>query len=63
MRSSAIVGEKPVTFWKEAGLLKPSMIKPVLATVEKRLILRKLGRFREEDRLSLQEILHVILGM
>ncbi len=47
VRSVTIVGERPVIFCKEAGLLKPSMIKPVLATVEKRLILRKLGQFRK----------------
>ena len=36
-------GETTVTEWKKAGLLKPSVIKPVLTTVEKGLLLKKLG--------------------
>ena len=30
--------------WREAGLLKPSAIKPVFATLEQRLVLRTLGK-------------------
>jgi len=48
--------------WKEAGLLKPSVLKPLLATIEKGLVLRKLGRLGEEDRLALRAVLDAILG-
>lgn len=55
-------GEAEVQDWREAGLLKPSLIKPILATVEKSLVLKKLGRLSGKDRHSLREVLRVILG-
>jgi len=49
-------------YGKEAGLLKPSVLKPLLATIEKGLVLRKLGRLGEEDRQVLSRALDDILG-
>jgi len=34
----------PVRDWQAAGLLKPSVIKPVIATIEQGLVIKKLGR-------------------
>lgn len=48
--------------WKEAGLLKASVLKPVAATIERGLVLRKLGRLEEEDRRALRKVLDEILG-
>jgi len=62
MRPGAGVGEVAVARWKEAGLLKPSVLKPVLATIERRLVLRKLGRLADQDRRTLREVLAAILG-
>lgn len=56
------VGEAMIAKWNEAGLLKPSVFKPLLATIEKGLVLRKLGRLTEEDRRSLRGVLDEILG-
>ncbi|HKA52039.1 MAG TPA: type II toxin-antitoxin system PemK/MazF family toxin [Candidatus Binatia bacterium] len=61
-RLSATIGEVAIAGWKEAGLLKPSVIKPVLTTIEKGLVLRKLGRLGEADRRMLLGALHAILG-
>jgi mRNA interferase MazF len=61
-RPVAGVGEAPVAKWKEAGLLKPSVLKPVLATIDRGLVLRKLGRLDEEDRRTLRGVLRTILG-
>jgi mRNA interferase MazF len=36
--------EATIRHWKEAGLLKPSAIKPVVATIERGLVRRTLGR-------------------
>ena len=41
---------------------KASLIKPVLTTIEKRLILRKLGELQEPDRTALRQALTAILG-
>jgi mRNA interferase MazF len=48
--------------WKEAGLLKPSVLKPLVATIERGLIRRKLGRLHDEDRRALRAALDAILG-
>lgn len=62
VRASAAVGEVIVGEWKGAGLLKPSVIKPVMTTIEKQLVLRKLGQLEPQDRNALRDALKVILG-
>jgi mRNA interferase MazF len=52
----------PVMHWQEAGLLKPSLFKPLLATVERPLLSRKLGRLLSDDRRALESLLDRILG-
>jgi mRNA interferase MazF len=63
IRPSAMFGEVIIIDWRAAGLLKPSAIKPVLASIEKSMILRKLGRLEEADRQELREALQKILGL
>jgi len=62
VRATPAVGEAAIEKWKEAGLLKPSVLKPLIATVEKQLVLRKLGRLEEGDRRALRGVLNEILG-
>jgi mRNA interferase MazF len=62
LRPSAAIGEVFITSWREAGLLKPSAIKPIVTTIERGLILRKLGRLEMADRQALQHVLQTILG-
>jgi hypothetical protein len=45
-----------------SGLLKPSLIKPILTTIEKTLVLKKMGSLSASDRHTLREILHQIIG-
>lgn len=61
-RPQAALGEAAVARWKEAGLLRPSVLKPVVATLERSLVLRKLGRLEEEDRAALRKVIDEILG-
>ncbi len=56
------LGEKLVADWQGAGLLKPSVFKPILATIENTLVLRQLGSLQSEDRHALGLILQDILG-
>ncbi|MGH7821474.1 MAG: type II toxin-antitoxin system PemK/MazF family toxin [Candidatus Binatia bacterium] len=51
-----------ISGWREAGLLKPSAIKPVIFTVERRLLLRRLGRLLSPDRRRLKSLLRKVLG-
>lgn len=62
MRHLGKTGEAEVKDWREAGLLKPSLVKPILATIEKNMVLKKLGRLSEKDRQDLRETLRLILG-
>jgi mRNA interferase MazF len=55
-------GEMTITEWKNAGLIKSSIIKPVLTTIEKGLVIKKLGKLQEIDRQELQNLLQLILG-
>ncbi len=61
-RPGSGIGESSVEGWRDAGLLKPSVVKPILATVDRDLILRKLGALRDDDRRSVQRTLSAILG-
>ena len=55
-------GELSIMAWQTAGLLKPSSIKPVLTTIEKRLVIRTLGQLQTQDYDALQNLLREILG-
>jgi mRNA interferase MazF len=50
-------GELLIDDWSRAGLLKPSVVKPVLFTLAGTLILRKLGRFGANDQEALKRCL------
>jgi mRNA interferase MazF len=62
LRPSTRVGEALVTDWKGAGLLKPSLLKPILFTIDRGLVLRRLGILGREDLASLRQNLRLILG-
>jgi mRNA interferase MazF len=47
--------------WKEAGLLKPSILKSNIATIEKSEVIKKLGSLHEKDRENLDSLVQKIL--
>ena len=61
VRPSGRIGEVQISGWKEAGLLKPSALKPVLFTLDRALVIRRLGRLAEPDQRPLREVLLTIL--
>lgn len=60
--STLSVGEVQVQDWRGAGLLKPSVLKPVLTTIDPALVLKKLGRLASIDQAALRQALTSILG-
>jgi mRNA interferase MazF len=46
-----------ISEWKFAGLIKPSILKPVLATIEQILIIKKLGSLAAPDLTTLMTVL------
>ena len=62
LRPAGALGEVLIADWQGAGLPKPSLLKPVLATIEPGLILRKLGALQAPDVQELRSALRQILG-
>ena len=56
------IGDVLIMGWREAGLLKASLIKPIFTTVEQTLILRKLGALQQEEVAALRKALQEVLG-
>jgi mRNA interferase MazF len=62
MRSPGYFGDVAIAEWRQAGLIKPSLIKAIFTTIGKDLVLRKLGRLSESDRTALKEAIKTVLG-
>ena len=62
VRPAPTVGEVAVMHWQAAGLLKPSVIKPLLTTIEASLVLHQLGRLHADDQASLRQVLAAVMG-
>lgn len=62
VRAVPIFGEAALKDWQGAGLLKPSVLKPILFTAEKSLIRKTLGRLKTEDQGALRKVIATILG-
>lgn len=56
-------GEAILRDWQAAGLVKPSVLKPLIATLEQRQVAKSLGRLSEGDRGSLSRVIQTILHM
>lgn len=57
LRADARPDDAVIEQWQSAGLLKPSAVKPVIATLEQSLVIRRLGRLAEDDCEALGETL------
>ncbi|HEX3231434.1 MAG TPA: type II toxin-antitoxin system PemK/MazF family toxin [Pyrinomonadaceae bacterium] len=56
------LGEVVIANWKPAGLLKASTIKPILTTIDKKLLIRLLGKLASRDVTTLRDALRKIVG-
>jgi mRNA interferase MazF len=62
VRTPSTLGEIQVGQWQAANLLKPSAIKPVFATLEQSLILKRLGVLHPTDQAALRQAIAAVLG-
>jgi len=62
VRLPAVFGEVIVQHWQAAKLLKPSAIKPIFTTLDRRLVRKPLGRLHQTDRAALKAAVQNILG-
>ncbi len=56
-------GDHLVQFWKEAGLLLPSLLQAKIATVEQSIVKRRLGRLAVDDLATFDRGLRASLGL
>jgi mRNA interferase MazF len=61
IRSSLAFAETLLIDWQAAKLLKASVVKPLLATLEQSLIIKQLGTLSRRDQAALKESLALIL--
>jgi len=61
-RPNLAPGEVWLAEWQVAGLLKPSAIKPVFATLEQSLVIRRLGSLAAADQDSLRKAIVETIG-
>ena len=54
--------EVEVIHWQEAGLLRPSIFKASIATIDQRAILATLRTLKQTDRENLDQLLQKIIG-
>ncbi|WP_181280744.1 type II toxin-antitoxin system PemK/MazF family toxin [Aphanothece hegewaldii] len=55
-------GELQIIDFLAAGLVKPSVIKPVITTLEKSLVIKKLGQLQNADKQNLKGMIQTILA-
>jgi mRNA interferase MazF len=55
-------GEAMVADWQVAGLIKPSVLKPVFTTIEQGLMLRSMGTLSAADLRALREVVAQVFG-
>ena len=55
-------GDVVIQDWQEAGLLKPSILKPLVFTFEQYSVLTQLGRLTSTDKMQLDKLLKNIFG-
>ncbi len=61
-RPSPALGEVWLRDWQAAGLLKPSAVKPVFATLLQALLIRRLGTLALVDKTDLKKAMAEVLG-
>jgi mRNA interferase MazF len=62
VRQPLVFGEALVVDWQAAGLIKPSVLKPVLTTIEQGLVVRALGALSVADLRTLRETIGQVIG-
>lgn len=55
-------GDVPVSDTHAAGLLLPGVIKPVIFTIEARLVVKSIGRLVDDDQRALRHLIAQIVG-
>ncbi len=63
LKNSMTTNECIIKDYCSAGLLKPSIIKSAISTIDKSLVLKRLGNLSSEDLDSLNKVLRELLSL
>jgi mRNA interferase MazF len=55
-------GEALVADWQGAGLIKPSVLKPVFTTIDQSLVIRTMGKLSTADLRALREVVAQVIS-
>jgi len=61
-KNQSSLGEYCLQDWQQAGLLKPSLLKPLIATLEQNQIVKVMGQLSDTDRTGLDKTIQAILN-
>ena len=62
VRQPPAFGEVTIADWQAAGLIKPSVLKPIFTTIEQRLVVRTMGALTVADAKTLRGIVADVIG-
>lgn len=62
IKAAPSFGEYEIQDWQQAGLLKTSLLKPLLLSIDKSCVIKVLGQLSAKDLQGLKHSLNVILG-
>jgi mRNA interferase MazF len=62
IRQPLATGEAILQDWQAAGLAKPSVLKPLIATLEQSQIVKGLGQLSAMDKENLRTVIQTIVG-
>ncbi len=62
IRAKTGFGEAVIEDWQVAGLLKPSVIKPIVFTAEKTIVRKMLGQLGDKDQERLMAVIEMVIG-
>jgi mRNA interferase MazF len=62
VRALLAFGEALVADWQTAGLIKPSVFKPLITTIEQVLVIKRLGKLSTNDETALRTLIEKIVG-
>lgn len=58
-----LTGNHLISYWRESGLLFPSVATGIIRTIKQNMIIRKLGTMAETDMDKIDEQLRIALGL
>lgn len=62
LRATAALGEVWIRQWQQAGLIKPSAVKPAFVTLDRRLVIRQLDTLQPADQAALRQAIAEVIG-